>query len=220
LQKPEGVEKHWFHGKHPAGNVGVQIHNLRPMSTSDKVWTLGVQEVITIGALFTEKRFNAERVVALTGAELSTPQYVKTHLGAKISDLIKGNLTNDHSRIISGDVLSGKQKDADSFLNYFDDQITVVEEGDDYELFGWLLPSFNTPSISKTFPAALIPGATFKANTNTHGEKRAFVVTGNYEEVPNGYASSKYFQVYFSRRLRTYGRTRIARIGRRRRSAL
>ena len=63
------------------------------------------------------------------------------------------------------------------------DQITVVEEGDDYALFGWLLPSFNTPSISTTFPSALVPDMKFKAETNTHGERRAFVVTGNYESV-------------------------------------
>ena len=183
FENAEGVVKHWFHGKHPAGNVGVQIHHIKPIATSDKVWTLGVQEVITLGALFTEQRFNAERVVALTGAELNTPQYVKTYLGANINDLLSKNLANDHVRFISGDVLSGAQKEATGFLNFFDDQITVVEEGDDYELFGWLLPSLNTPSVSNTFPSRLLPATKFKANTNTHGEPRAFVVTGNYEEV-------------------------------------
>jgi Na+-transporting NADH:ubiquinone oxidoreductase subunit A len=179
----EGVVKHWFHGKHPAGNVGVQIHHIKPIAASDKVWTLGVQEVITLGTLFTEQRFNAERVIALTGAELKTPQYVKTYLGANINDLVAKNLDNEHVRFISGDVLSGAQKEKTDFLNFYDDQLTVVEEGDDYELFGWLLPSLNTPSVSNTFPSRFLPNAKFKANTNTHGEKRAFVVTGNYEEV-------------------------------------
>jgi len=179
----KGVEKRWFHGKHPAGNVGVQIHHIKPIATSDKVWTLGVQEVITLGRLFTEQRFNTERVVVLAGAELEEPRYIRTHLGANIGDLMKGNLSTDHVRFISGDVLSGEKKEGEQFLNYFDNQIMVVEEGDDYELFGWLLPSFNTPSISNTFPAALLPDTKFRANTNTHGEKRAFVVTGNYEEV-------------------------------------
>jgi len=178
-----GVKQRWFHGKHPAGNVGVQIHHTKPISLSAKVWTLGVQEVLTLGKIFTEQRYNAERIVALTGAELKKPLYVKTKIGAKIEDLLKDNLANDHVRFISGDVLSGKRKELNGFLDFYDDQITVVEEGDDYALFGWLLPSFNTPSISTTFPSALVPDMKFKAETNTHGERRAFVVTGNYESV-------------------------------------
>lgn len=179
----EGVEKVFFKGKHPAGNVGVQIHHIKPINVGEIVWTLGVQEVITLGAIFTEGRFNAERVVALTGAELKTPQYVRTYVGANIGELLKDNLANDHVRIVSGDVLSGKQVAPQQFLHFFDDQVTVIEEGDDYELFGWLLPLSPRPSISNTYPNFLFPDQRFKANTNTHGEKRAFVVTSDYEQV-------------------------------------
>jgi Na+-transporting NADH:ubiquinone oxidoreductase subunit A len=179
----EGVETHYFRGKHPAGNVGVQIHHINPISPSDKVWTLGVQEVITIGALFTEKRFDAERVVALTGSQLKTPMYVRTNVGANIADLLKDNLVADNVRIISGDVLSGRKKSAEQYLDIFEDQITVIEEGDYHELFGWLLPLAPRPTVSGTFPNFLYPNYRFKGDTNTHGEKRAFVVTGQYEKV-------------------------------------
>jgi Na+-transporting NADH:ubiquinone oxidoreductase subunit A len=180
-----GVEKHWFHGPHPTGNVGVQIHHVAPINTQDKVWTLGVQDVISIGGLFNEGKVKLERVVALTGAEVAKPKYVRTYLGAKISDLLANNITTDKKvRIISGDVLSGQQKTFDQFLNAKDDQITVIEEGDDYELFGWLLPLAPRPSVSGTFPNFLYPADyKFKADTNTHGERRAFVVTGQYEAV-------------------------------------
>ncbi len=177
------AEKHWFHGKHPAGNVGVQIHHIRPIGPKDKVWTLGVQEVITLGALFTENRLNTERIVALTGAELKAPCYVRTHIGVQLGDLLKDNLKNENVRIISGDVLTGRQSGKGGFLDFYDDQVTVVEEGDYFELFGWLLPLEPRPSVSKSFPNFMFPDLLFKANTNTHGEKRAFVVTGQYEQV-------------------------------------
>lgn len=177
------VSKRYFRGKHPIGNVGVQIHHTAPVSGSDVVWTLGVQEVITLGKLFGEGRFDASRTVALTGAELNKPHYVRTYAGANIGELLRGNLKNDHIRIISGDVLSGMQKAENSYLNWYDDQVTVIEEGDDYELFGWLVPSSLRPSISNTFPNFLFPSVEFKGNTNTHGEKRAFVVTNDYEQV-------------------------------------
>lgn len=177
-----GVEKWWFRGKHPAGNVGVQIHHIKPIKPGDRVWVLNVQDVITLGALLTERRFNAERVVALTGAELKQPTYVRTYLGANIGNLVKDNLTNEHVRLISGDVLSGKQSRLDGFLNFHDDQVTVIEEGDYFELFGWLVPKF-TPTGSNAFPNALLPSLRFRANTNTHGEERAFVMSGQYEAV-------------------------------------
>ncbi len=179
----EGVEKVYFKGKHPAGNVGVQIHHIKPLNVGENIWTLGVQEVITIGSLFSQGKFDASRVVALTGAELKEPKYVRTYLGANIGELLKDNLENDHIRIVSGDVLSGQRKTDKQFLNFFDDQITVIEEGDDYELFGWLLPIAPRPTISNTYPNFLFPNQKFKATTNTHGEKRAFVVTSDYEQV-------------------------------------
>lgn len=179
----QGVEKFWFSGKHPAGNVGVQIHHIKPIGSGDKVWVAGVQDVITLGALFTEKRYNTQRVVALTGAEISTPKYVRTYQGANIGELLKGNISGQHVRILSGDVLTGKKKAEAEFLDYHDDQVTVIEEGDYYELFGWLLPVSARPSLSRTYPNFLFPDTKFKANTNMHGEGRAFVVTGQYEEV-------------------------------------
>lgn len=176
-----GVEKHWFHGQHPVGNVGVQIHHIAPISSNDKVWTMGVQDVITLGKLFTEGKYDASRIVALTGAELNNPSYVNTYIGANIGDLVAGNLKEGNSRLISGDVLSGEQKSQDGFLNLFDDQITAVEEGNYYEMFGWLLPKKATPTISGTYPS--FGDVKYTADTNTHGEKRAFVVTGQYESV-------------------------------------
>ena len=183
FKEAQGVEKCWFSGPHPVGNVGVQIHHTDPINAGDKVWTLGVQEVISLGAVFTEKRFNAGRIIALTGAELNTPKYVKTYLGANIGDLLKDNVTEENVRLISGDVLSGKETSAKGFLGFYADQITAIKEGNYHELFGWLLPLKPRPSISNTFPNFLFPDHKFEADTNTHGEKRAFVVTGQYEQM-------------------------------------
>jgi Na+-transporting NADH:ubiquinone oxidoreductase subunit A len=115
---------------------------------------------------------------------LKENKYISTFQGANIADLLKSNIKNEGARIISGDVLSGKQTSIDGFLNFKDDQVTVIREGNQNELFGWLLPLEPRPSISGTFPNFLFgEDYEFEANTNTHGEKRAFVVTGQYESV-------------------------------------
>ncbi len=180
----KNVKKYWFSGPHPAGNVGVQMHYIAPITGgNDVVWTVKVQDVITLGALITKRRFDTSRIVSLVGAELKTPVHVRTYLGANIGDLLKNNIQGDHVRIISGDVLTGMKKEEEGFLNAHDEMVTVVSEGDYYDMFGWLLPSSMRPTVSRSFPNFLFPDLEYRAETNTHGERRAFVVTGQYEKV-------------------------------------
>lgn len=174
-----GVEQRYFRGAHPAGNVGVQIHHTHPAGNGDNmVWTLDVNAVFLLGELFKNGTYNTQRIVALTGAPLASSGYVRTFAGANIGELLTGN-SFDNVRIISGDVLTGDAVGTDGYLGFFDDQITAIEEGDEPELFGWLLPLKPRASISATIPTL----GKFAATTNTHGEKRAFVVNNDYEQV-------------------------------------
>jgi len=174
-----GAEHRYFIGKHPAGNVGVQMHHVHPVGVGENtVWTLDVNAVLIIGELFKNGRFSTERVVALTGANLTAARHVRTYAGANLGELLKGeNL--DNIRVISGDVLTGDNVGTDGYLGYFDDQVTTLEEGNEAEIFGWLLPLKPRASISATIPTF----SDFAATTNTHGEKRAFVVNNDYEQV-------------------------------------
>lgn len=178
-----GVEKRWFSGKHPTGNVGVQIHHTAPIKAKDKVWTLGVQEVISLGELIYKGRYNAERYIALGGVGIKRPVYVKTHIGASVGELLEDNLQDGNNRIIAGDVLTGRKLTANDFIDVHTDQISVINEGDYYEIFGWLMPIKPRPTISNTFPNFLYPNLEYAGDTNTHGEKRAFVMSGQYESV-------------------------------------
>lgn len=90
FSEAQGVAKHWFAGPHPAGNVGVHIHHVAPIKGHDRVWTLPVQNIITIGQMFLTGEYHADRIIALTGAELNEPKYVHTYQGASVADLLKG----------------------------------------------------------------------------------------------------------------------------------
>lgn len=61
--------------------------------------------------------------------------------------------------------------------------MTVIPEGDYYEFLGWGTPGFNKFSASKTFFSFLCPNKHYTLDTNYHGERRAFVVSGQYEKV-------------------------------------
>lgn len=179
----EGVQINKFKGPHPAGNVGIQIHHLDPINKGEIVWVIRPQDLIIIGRLFLEGKYDTERKVAITGQSVLQRKYYKLRLGANIESLVKDNVEDGNLRYISGDVLTGTKIYENGYLGYYDNQLTVIPEGDDPEFQGWLLPSYPRPTISQTFPWAFNPELKFKVNTNTHGERRSFVVTGEYERV-------------------------------------
>jgi Na+-transporting NADH:ubiquinone oxidoreductase subunit A len=172
-----------FVGAHPAGNVGVQIHHTDAIAKGDYVWTIKIEDVATVGKLFTKGIYEPIKYVAVAGSVLKDTFYAKTRLGVNVGGLLQNNFTDSNVRVISGNVLSGKQIAETDYLGYYDNLVSVVEEGNQHEMFGWMVPQYARPSLSPTFPWKGIEFMNFEANTNMHGEKRAFVVSGQYEEV-------------------------------------
>jgi len=173
-----------FSGPHPAGNVGIQIHHVSPVSKGDLIWTINPQEVIYIGRLFETGKIDFTKIVALTGSEVSSPKYYKVIHGTNLAGLLNKTTKQEaKERIISGNVLKGEHVDADGFLGFFDQQVTVIPEGDYYEFLGWAMPRLNKFSISHSYFSWLNPKKTYKADSNLNGEERAYVMTGQYEKV-------------------------------------
>lgn len=173
-------------GPHPSGNVGTLINKVNPINKGEVVWTVNAQDLVIIGELLLTGKFNAQRVIAFAGSSVKKPRYFKTKIGAEVSTMIYDNgVEKDaNDRIISGNVLSGKQVAPDGNLDYYSNVITVIPEGDDYEFFGWNKPVFNKISTSRALTFSwLSPKKKYDLNTNTNGEHRAFVTTGTYEEV-------------------------------------
>jgi len=177
------VEISYFSGPHPAGNVGVQIHHLDPVNKGEVVWFVNLQDVYAIGRLFTEGRYNPERIVALTGPEVRKPQYYRMLSGSSVANILKDNVNPGRLRYISGNILTGSKISAEGFLGYYDSQITVIKEGDHFEFFGWATPGADKFSFYRIFLSSLIPSKSFSIDTNLHGGERAFVLTGQYEKV-------------------------------------
>ena len=180
-----GVEQHAFKGKHPVGNVGVQIHRIDPINKGEVVWTVNIQDVAIIGRLFNEGRMDMTRTIAVTGSEVEKPAYVRTIAGARVDSILGGNVKaqkeGDSVRIISGNVLTGTKTPMEGFLGYYANQLTVIPEGDKYELLGWAMPRFGKFSVSRAYFSWLCPKKAYKLDTNMNGGERPFVVTGLYE---------------------------------------
>ena len=180
----ENVIQHTFEGKHPAGNVGVQIHHISPIRKGETAWTVSMLMLAAIGKLFNTGKYDVRRKIAVTGSMAIKPAYVEGYPGIAIADLKDFFDPSLDLRYISGDVLTGTNVGKDGFLGFYDNQVSILEEGDKYEMFGWAKP-FRPAlfSSSRTYFSWLTPNRKYDMDTNLHGGPRAFVVNDVYGKV-------------------------------------
>ncbi len=194
-------------GPHPAGNVGTQIAAISPLNKGEYVWTVGAQDVANIGRWLITGEYRPERVIAVGGPAAKAPHYYRLTVGACLKQIVDAQLIDPNypsmddnkptagaTRIISGSVLSGCQVAPDGFLSMYDQQVTLISEGDHYDFMGWLMPGLKKFSFSKTFLSGFdkllaplgvlgLPKPSYSFNTNTHGSVRPFLFTGQFERV-------------------------------------
>ena len=184
FHKLENVITHTFSGKHPAGNVGVQIHHISPICKGETVWTVSLMMLAAIGRLFNTGKLDLRRKIAVTGPKVKTPAYVDAYPGISMKDIKEFYGDASELRFVSGDVLTGTNVGAEGFLGFHDNQITILEEGNKYELLGWAKP-FRPKlfSSSRTYFSWLTPNKKYDMDTNLHGGPRAFVVNDVYGKV-------------------------------------
>ena len=202
----KNVELHIVNGPHPAGNVGTQIAQLCPINKGEVVWTMNPQDIATLGHLVTTGMYCPERVIAVAGPQIKAPHYFRTYTGACVETLVSGQASSSNypkledsstlsgNRLISGNILSGTQIDANGYVGGYDSLLSILPEGDYYDFMGWLMPGLKKFSFSRTFLSGffarckkaqeMLPSCTKPTfDTNTHGEVRPFVFTGNFEQV-------------------------------------
>ena len=175
-----------FQGKCPAGNVGVQINHVSPINKGEVVWTIGAEEVVFIGRLFNKGVVDLTRTIAVAGSEIKEPQYKQVLVGAKIGDIVAGNVNTDKKvRLIDGNPLTGMKTTEDSFILAHSTEVTAIPEGDEAdELFGWIAPRFNNFSVSRSYFSWLMPKSKeYVLDARVKGGHRHMIFSGEYDSV-------------------------------------
>jgi Na+-transporting NADH:ubiquinone oxidoreductase subunit A len=173
-----------FSGVHPKGLAGTHIHYLSPVSRNSKVWYINAQDVAAIGELFTTGKINVNRIISLGGPALKNPRYLKTRIGASLSELTSDELSAKECRIISGSVLHGrKSTETENYLGRYHQQISVIEEHSERDFLGWVVPTSKLFSLKKVLLSSLTPKKKFGFTSALNGGERAIVPSGSYEQV-------------------------------------
>jgi Na+-transporting NADH:ubiquinone oxidoreductase subunit A len=181
-------------GAHPAGNVGVQINHVCPMAKGDTMFCINIQDLALIGRFFLKGIVDMQKKVALTGPLAYGRQYYNVLPGMPVSAIMKSNAhTECTCRYIAGNVLSGHQVELDETISIYDNQFTVLAEGNDkHEFMGWLIPRFSAFNAGKTDPAVLLDNCVtrwlfgpkqYQWDARMKGGRRAIIVSGEYDKV-------------------------------------
>ena len=173
-----------FTGVHPAGNAGTHIHYLDPVNVNKTVWTIGYQDVIAFGHLFTSGKVYTDRIIALSGPQVEKPRLLKTRLGANLDEVLAGQLNPGNNRVISGSVFGGyTAKGPLAYLGRYHNQVTVLKEGKDRPFLHYLRPGFEYFSTLGIYVSSLFKGKRYNFTTTTNGSERAMVPIGAYENI-------------------------------------
>jgi Na+-transporting NADH:ubiquinone oxidoreductase subunit A len=160
------------------------MHFISPVSANKVAWTIGYQDVIAVGKLFTTGFLNVDRVVAIAGPMVNKPRLIKTRLGADTQELVRGELKDGKIRVISGSILSGRK--ANNWANYlgrYHVQLSVLQEGRERQLLGWLNPTGEKFSFTNALFSSFNRKQKMGMDTSAHGSPRAMVPIGVFEGV-------------------------------------
>lgn len=182
------AEVYEFEGPHPAGNVGTQIAAIKPVNKGETVWTLDAATAARIGRFLSEGALDFTTSLALTGPDMKDPHIVKSHIGASLSTLLKGEIKEKGNsvRVISGNALTGFKADINNgFLRWPYRQVTAIDEGDTADEFmGWASLNPKKYSVKRSFPAFLTGlNKPYNFDARIKGGHRAFIMSNEYDKV-------------------------------------
>ena len=119
-----------FSGGHPAGLSGFHINALCPLGMDQRqAWTIGYQEVISLGHLMLSGIPWHHRVVSLGGESVTNPRLVTVPLGASINELIEGEYSEGSHQVFSGSSLDGHEVQNEfDYLGRCDYQVCITQK--------------------------------------------------------------------------------------------
>ena len=181
--KFDNITNQTISGPHPSGNVGIQIHHIKPLRPGEVVWTVNAQHVITIGKLFQIGYYDPTCIVSIGGSGVPNPQTVQATAGSSIKSLLKNQSLENDVRIVSGDVLTGSPMSSSDYLGYYDSSLTIVNDRVSRPFLGMLAigSSATKYSLTNTFLGSRADN--FDFTTSQNGELRAMVPLNAWENV-------------------------------------
>ncbi len=165
---------------YPAWDPAVVLYHLKTLAVHNTAWYVRADHLIMMARFLTEGRFPVEKLVTVSGYRDQRPHVLTRH-GFPV-DLIAGS---PKKSLMTTGRFNGRILSRDQHLGFFDDTITIIEARENEEMFGFMRPGLDKPTVSRTFLSSLF-NRPLDQDATLHGEERACISCSHCENIcPN-----------------------------------
>jgi Na+-transporting NADH:ubiquinone oxidoreductase subunit A len=183
LSDVENVNINTIEGPHPSGNVGIQIHHISHLKPSELIWTIDPQDVVMLGKLFLKGVYDPSKIISVAGPGVKNPTHLRVKTGYPIESILRSNLSSEDVRLISGDVLTGRECTLEDYIGFYDSSISVISNEINREFIGMLNPGSSSSRYSLTPVFVSLSNILFPFTSSQNGNHRAVVPINSWERV-------------------------------------
>ena len=168
---------HRVSGPYPAGDPGVVHYRAKRSADENRAWFITGQDLLLLAEGLLTGTYPTSRIVAVSGGDSATCRHVRTRLGAPVRSLVPPLKNPEACRWVAGGLFSGHTVSPDGFLGLYETALALIPEAITPELFGFIRPGWDKPSISRTFLSTFRKGP-LSTDAGMHGEERACINCG------------------------------------------
>jgi len=184
LKRLETIKTHISHlvpDTYPAWDPGVVLYHLKKNKEENSSWCIGADHLVMMAKFLLTGKFPIEKIVTVTKSGDQKP-HLLVRQGIPVKTLA-GTLPGDS--LITTGRFNGRIANGDSHLGFFENTLNIINTHTDEELFGFIRPGIDKPTVSHTFLSSLFKSPV-QVDGTLHGEIRACINCSYCENIcPN-----------------------------------
>lgn len=136
-----------------------------------------------IGKLFLKGVYDPSKIISVAGPGVKNPTHLRVKTGYPVESILRSNLSSEDVRLISGDVLTGRECTLEDHMSFYDSSISVISNEINREFIGMLSPGSSASRYSLTPVFVSLSNILFPFTSSQNGNHRAVVPINSWERV-------------------------------------
>ncbi|WP_022663931.1 4Fe-4S dicluster domain-containing protein [Desulfospira joergensenii] len=178
---PEPVKNRITHvlpDVYPAWDPAVILFQIKTEPAHNSAWYIRADHLVMMARFLSSGKYPVDKMVTVTHSRDSRP-HILTRQGAPVR-LIAG--TAGEKSLMTTGRFNGRVMSMDHHLGFFDDTINIIDANEQEEMFGFIRPGLNKPTVSRTFLSSLVNWPR-DMDCTLHGEERACISCSYCEKI-------------------------------------
>lgn len=166
---------------YPAWHPGAVLYQIKQQAAENSAWCIRLDHLVMLGRFVLSGRYPVEKIVTVTRPGERQP-HMQVRQGMRLSGLLEEMPING---MVTTGRFNGRILATDAHLGFFDNTVNIIDAGPGEEMFGFVRPGLNKPTVSATFLSSLFRRPA-NMDCTLHGEERACINCSYCERIcPN-----------------------------------